>query len=248
MESEQDWREVAESIEEDLKTISREAGDISGELRKALKAVNREKHDYAAFLRRFAVRGEVMQLDPAEFDYIFYTYGLQLYENVPLIEPLEYREDARIRSFVIVIDTSGSVSDGLVQAFLQKTYNILKSTESFFNRVEVRILQCDTQIQQDTRITRLEDLEAYLRDFRLQGFGGTDFRPAFRHVDELRRSGALARLKGLLYFTDGVGTYPERKPDYDVAFVFVEDPDNEYNVPPWAMKLTLEREEITEGL
>lgn len=248
MESEQDWREVAESIEEDLKTISREAGDISGELRKALRAVNREKHDYAAFLKRFAVRGEVMQLDPAEFDYIYYTYGLRLYGNVPLIEPLEYREDTRIRSFVIVIDTSGSVSDILVQAFLQKTYNILKSTESFFNRVEVRILQCDTQIQADTRITRLEDLEDYLRGFTLKGFGGTDFRPAFEYTDRLIRSGELTRLKGLIYFTDGVGIYPEHKPDYDAAFVFVEDEDNEYNVPPWAMKLTLEREEITEGL
>lgn len=189
-----------------------------------------------------------MQLDPAEFDYIYYTYGLRLYGNVPLIEPLEYREDTRIRSFVIVIDTSGSVSDILVQAFLQKTYNILKSTERFFNRVEVRILQCDTQIQADTRITRLEDLEDYLRGFTLKGFGGTDFCPAFEYTDRLIRSGELTRLKGLIYFTDGVGIYPEHKPDYDAAFVFVEDEDNEYNVPPWAMKLTLEREEITEGL
>lgn len=244
MEIEQDWQNVAESIEEDMKTISREAGDLAGETMKALRALNREKHDYGAFLRRFAVRGEVMKPDPAEFDTIYYTYGLKLYGNVPLIEPLEYREEERIRSFVIAIDTSGSVAEDLVYAFLQKTYNILKASESFFSRVEVRILQCDTEVRDDARITNLKELDAYLHRLKLHGFGGTDFRPVFRYVDELRQRGELRHLKGLLYFTDGIGQFPEQKPDYDAAFLFVEDGDNRYDVPVWAMKLILEREDL----
>ena len=40
------------------------------------------------------------------------TYG-----NVPLVEPLEYRDDKRIREFVIAIDTSGSVQGDIVQSF-----------------------------------------------------------------------------------------------------------------------------------
>ena len=245
---EQDWRDVAESIEEDMKTLSNEAGDLAGETMKALRDVNREKQDYAAFLKKFAVRGEILQLDPDEFDYIFYTYGLKLYGNVPLIEPLEYREDERIRSFVIAIDTSGSVAESLVFAFLQKTYNILKASESFFHRVEVRILQCDTEIRDDVRITDLKDLDTYLKTMTLHGFGGTDFRPVFRYVDDLRQRGELTKLKGLIYFTDGIGRFPEKKPDYDTAFVFIEDGDNQYDVPVWAMKLVLEREELTEGI
>ena len=51
---------------------------------------------------------------------------------MPLIEPLEYKDVKRIREFVIAIDTSGSVMGEQEQAFLQKTYNILQSTESFF--------------------------------------------------------------------------------------------------------------------
>ena len=35
--------------------------------------------------------------------------------------------------------------------------------------------------------------------------------------------GDLVNLGGLIYFTDGQGTYPARKPDYDTAFVFVDD-------------------------
>ena len=47
-----------------------------------------------------------MRLDPDEFDYVYYTYGLKLYRNMPLIKPLEYREVKRIQEFVIAIDTS----------------------------------------------------------------------------------------------------------------------------------------------
>lgn len=34
--------------------------------------------------------------------------------------------------------------------------------------------------------------------------------------------GEFHRLKGLLYFTDGEGIYPVKRPVYDTAFVFVE--------------------------
>ena len=246
MEIEQEWRDVADSIEEDLETISREAGDAAAGLRKALKRLNREKRDYAAFLKKFAVRGEVMALDPAEFDYIYYTYGLRLYGNLPLIEPLEYREDLRIRSFVIAVDTSGSVSEELVYTFLQKTFNILKASESFFSRVDIRILQCDLQIQEEIRITSQKDLDAALQGLTLKGFGGTDFRPVFDYIERQRRAGELRQLKGLLYFTDGCGVYPQQKPDYDAAFVFLENEGDPYSVPPWAIRLTLEPEEIME--
>lgn len=75
-----------------------------------------------------------MKTNEDEFDYIFYTYGLQLYQNIPLIEPLEYKETKAIKEFIIAIDTSGSTSGEIVQNFVQKTYNILKSTESFFQK------------------------------------------------------------------------------------------------------------------
>ena len=247
MESEQTWRNIAESIEEDIKTLSREAGDLSGDLRKNLNAVNREKYDYAAFLKKFAVRGEVMRLDPDEFDYIFYTYGLKLYQRMPLIEPLEYREEQRVRTFVVAIDTSGSVSDELVHAFLQKTYNILQSEESFFRRIALHVIQCDTQVQEDACITSTKQFEDYLRHMTLHGFGGTDFRPVFEYVDQLRKEQIIRGLKGLIYFTDGCGVFPEKKPDYDTAFVFVDDDYNNYDVPVWAIKLILQQEEITEG-
>ena len=36
--------------------------------------------------------GEENKPNDEEFDYIYYTYGLNLYGNVPMVEPLEYKD------------------------------------------------------------------------------------------------------------------------------------------------------------
>ena len=169
---------------------------------------------------------------------------MQLYENMPLIEPLEYKDVKRIRDFVIAIDTSGSVAGELVQKFVQKTYNILKSTESFFTKINLHIIQCDAAIQEDVKITSQQEFDDYLKKMKLHGFGGTDFRPVFSYVTSMIECGEFDNLKGMIYFTDGYGTFPARKPDYDAAFVFVDDDAADVKVPPWAIKLVLRTDEI----
>ena len=148
------------------------------------------------------------------------------------------------REFVIAIDTSGSVSGSLVQTFLQKTYNILKSTESFFNRINVHIIQCDARIQEHVKITNQDEFDEYLKTMKILGLGGTDFRPVFELTQKLIAEKEFTNLKGLIYFTDGYGTFPEKKPPYDTAFVFVDDSYNNPDVPPWAIKLVLQKEDI----
>ena len=238
------WSEISRRMQMDMETFSKQQGDRAGNLMQNLREVNRERYDYTGFLKKFAVRGEAMKINDDEFDYIFYTYGLKLYEKMPLIEPLEYKEVKRIREFVIAIDTSGSVAGEQVQAFLQKTYNILMSTESFFSRINVHIIQCDATIQEDAKITSQEEFDAYLKSMTIRGLGGTDFRPVFGYVDWLREKKEFQNLKGLIYFTDGWGTFPEKKPPYETAFVFVDDGMNNYDVPPWAIKLVLQKEEM----
>lgn len=246
------WQVISERVLVDLQTASQEWGDRSASLLQNIAEVNRETYDYSDFLRKFAVLGEEMQINDDEFDYIFYTYGLQLYENMPLIEPLEYKEVKRVRDFVVAIDTSGSVQGELVQKFINKTYNILTQQNSFFSKINVHIIQCDAEIQQDYKITSQAEFEEYLQNMELRGFGGTDFRPVFDYVDGLIRQGAFSNLKGLIYFTDGWGTFPERKPSYEAAFVFVDeglDQENDFELEPpplpvWAIKLVLRPEEI----
>lgn len=79
---------------------------------------------------------------------------------------------------------------------------------------------------------------------QIHGLGGTDFRPVFAYVETLRRQKALTNLKGLIYFTDGYGVFPEKKPDYHTAFVFLDGEYNNLNVPAWAIRLVLQKDEI----
>ena len=240
----QEWSEVARQMKMDMETFSKTKGEKAGALSQNLMAVTRETYDYTEFLKKFAVLGERMKINDDEFDYIFYTYGMQLYGKMPLIEPLEYKDVKQIKEFVIAIDTSGSTSGELVQAFIQKTYNILKSEESFSTRFNLHMIQCDVEIQEDVKITNQNEFDEYLSSMKILGQGGTDFRPVFSYVDELIHKGHFTNLKGLIYFTDGFGTFPEKQPDYKVAFVYVEEGYENPEVPVWAIKLVLNTEDI----
>ena len=236
------WQDISEHMETEMETFSREASQSSGSLIDQVKVENRERMDYREFLRKFSVLREEMTVDPDSFDYTFYSYGLSMYGNMPLIEPQEWKEVQKVEEFVIVIDTSMSCSGELVRKFLEETYGVLSENDSFFRKVNIHIIQCDDQIQTDQKITCEEELKSYMENLELKGEGGTDFRPAFAYVDELIHQHAFEHLRGMIYFTDGRGIYPAKRPAYEVAFVFMEEEYEDVDVPPWAMKIILEKE------
>lgn len=238
------WQQISEKVATNLATVSRNIGNEAGNLMMELSVSNRERYHYRDFLRKFAVVKEEMTVDVDTFDYIYYTLGLSMYKNMPLIEPVEYKEEQKIEEFVIAIDTSGSCSGALVQKFLQETYTILADTATFLKKVNIFVIQCDLQIQEVAQITCMEELEQYMKTFTAKGHGGTDFRPVFTYVDELIREKELNNLKGMLYFTDGHGIFPQTMPNYEVAFVFLGEEFYDVKVPTWAMKLLIEPEDI----
>lgn len=202
----------------------------------------KNRRNYRDFLQKFTVLWEEPHLDLEEFEMGYYAYGLQLYGNLPLIEPLETREIKKIREFVIVIDTSYSTNGDLVKGFLKETVSILSWKNSFFETCSIRILQCDDRVQHVMMIRNAGEFEQSLKKLQIVGGGGTDFRPAFSYVERMRSQGEMKKPDGLLYFTDGKGIYPGKKPDYKTAFLFLEEYD-ETAIPPWAMRLKLEPEE-----
>ena len=244
-ELERHWQDIADKMETETETFGRDQSEESSGLLQQVKAQNQRRQDYRSFLRKFSIWREEMQVDEDSFDYGFYSYGLRLYGNLPLIEPQEFKETKKIQEFVIAIDTSMSCSGELVRAFLAETCGILFQTESFFKKVHIHVLQCDEKVQADAVITSSEELAEFAEKFEVKGGGGTDFRPVFAYVEELRERRELKRLKGLLYFTDGRGIYPARRPDYDVAFLFMEEDYTDVSVPAWAMKLILTKEDLT---
>ena len=186
------WKENRERLQTALETDGqKDPGESDRDLLEQVQAENRERYDYRAFLRKFSVLREEMQTDPDSFDPIFYTLGLSMYGNLPLIEPLETKEVRRIEEFAIVLDTSMSCSGSLIRRFLEETCSVLSASESYFRKVNIHIIQCDEKIRSDTAIHNEEEFQAYMKNFTISGFGGTDFRPAFQYVEELRTRGGI---------------------------------------------------------
>lgn len=240
------WSNNREKLQTEMETMGNQQDEDTKSLLEQVQVENRSRYDYRRFLQKFSVLREEMQVDEDSFDYVFYTYGLSLYGNMPLVEPLESKEVSRIEDFVLVIDTSMSCSGDLVRRFLEETYSVLCQSDSYFKKTNIHIIQCDDQVQQDRRITCRQEMEAYMQEFSIIGQGGTDFRPAFEYVNQMLGRGEFHRLKGLLYFTDGEGIYPVKRPVYDTAFVFVKEQYTDISVPPWAMKVILEPEQLLE--
>ena len=239
------WKDTADRSRTALETVT--AGQaVGGEtVLEQVKASLREDVDYRAFLRRFAAPQEVVGVDGDAFDYGYYSYSLRIFGNLPLLEPPETREEKRIENFVIAIDTSMSTSGELVRQFLGCTCGILQSTGSFTRRVHIRLIQCDDQVRSDRVLHNLNDLRDLTETFETTGGSATDFRPVFTYVDELRRAGELPNLRGLVYFTDGMGIYPTRRPPYQTAFILAEEPPLSVNMPPWAIRLVLPPQDLT---
>ncbi len=243
---EQVWKEVSRRVQTQAETLDRNK-EGSGAMSQALAELHRTKVSYETFLRKFGTRGEALRPSAEEFDYAYYLYGMEHYGNMPLVEPLEYSEQRRIRDFVIAIDTSGSVQGDIVQSFVQKTFEILQQKGNFFSHMNLFLIQCDNKIEEAVHLQSERELEEYLKTMEIHGLGTTDFRPVFRYVEDLQRSGELRQLQGLLYFTDGRGTFPKHKPPYPTAFILHEKNLENQSVPPWAGKLIVTEEEIHNG-
>ena len=234
----EDWDDIREKMQTEMESFGDEKDNGAGQsMLEKIKAENRERHDYRQFLKKFAVLKEEQQIDADAFDYGFYAYGLSLYGNMPLIEPLETKEVKKVEEFIIAIDTSMSCSGELVKHFLEETWSILRETDSFFHTVNIHIIQCDEAVRKDDKIISKEELEEYMKNLEIEGKGGTDFVPVFTYVQELLRRKEFSNLRGLLYFTDGKGRFPKKMPPYQTAFVLVQKEFEEVEVPPWAIRI-----------
>ena len=249
MERQKEWKEENEKLQTKMETFAKEASEDAEALAEQVRVENRTRYDYKKFLRKFSVLKEEIQVDPDTFDYIFYHYGMEMFGNVPLIEPQETKEVHKVEDFVIAVDTSMSCKEELIRKFLEQTYRVLSESESFFRKICVHIIQCDDKVQSDVVIHNQEEMERYMEQFEIHGFGGTDFRPVFGYVNKLIAKKEFRRLRGLIYFTDGYGTFPAKKPLYETAFIFLKEDYSDVDVPAWAMKLILEPEQLrrTEG-
>lgn len=231
------WEKIRSYTSQNHHGISQNAGIAKGLEEEEITIPPKSRYDYRTFLKRFAIPREEVELDTESFDYISYTYGMEHYGNLPFLEPLEYKEGNKLEELVIAIDTSGSCSAETVRQFLAETYAIFEEKENFFKQMKVILIQCDCCIQDAAVIHSQAEWNEYSKNIKIHGRAGTDFRPVFRCIEELKKQKELRSLKALIYFTDGDGIYPTSKPDYETAFVFLKKTKGMELVPSWAIRL-----------
>ncbi len=219
---------------------SRGRGSSPGTMTEQMSAVKKSRKDYRSFLTSMADWSEKAETDQDSFDYIYYNYGMEHYGNLPLIEPLEYREGYQLRELVIAIDTSGSCKKETVQRFLEETLSLLESSEHLFKEMKVLLIQCDCAIERETWITSALQWRQMCQSIEIIGRGGTDFRPVFDRIEVLKKEKKLRNVSGLVYFTDGDGIYPQEAPEYPTAVVFDRESEFLARVPKWAQVMICE--------
>lgn len=107
-------------------------------------------------------------------------------------------------SLCVAIDTSGSIDDQLLGAFMEEFTIIMQN----FPSVKIELIIADAKVHAHHTFQGGERM-----DFRLKGGGGTDYRPTFDYVEA-----NLPMTTMLLYFTDGEGSYPRIPPNYEVLW------------------------------
>jgi predicted metal-dependent peptidase len=124
---------------------------------------------------------------------------------------------------VVAIDTSGSIRENEMNEFLSEV-SALKGQM----RARVTLLACDSSLSEDAPWI-FEPWEEFRCPTRIQGGGGTDFRPVFEWLDQQGQHPEL-----VVYFTDAQGRFPPYEPNYPVIWL-VKGKEN----VPWGQRIQL---------
>ncbi len=180
-----------------------------------------------------------------EIDKALYMYGLDMYGDVPILEPVESTECRQINSIVIALDTSGSCVER-IPGFLKETKKLFEDIQGAYDVESIYLMQCDCDLHSVTEYYNLSEFSENASNFNVIGGGGTSFVPVFKRIEEIQKK---RKVDILFYLTDGCGIYPVKKPEYPVCFLMApEDVDCNIEyvgepIPEWIKKYPVLMEE-----
>lgn len=172
-----------------------QAGKLSGPLRRIIDHLLQPQLPWRMILARFlnaTARDDYNYSRPSrrEGDYI-----------MPSLKSHEL-------DVVVALDTSGSVTDKEMTEFVSEV-NALKGQL----RARVTLMACDSDLVGDGPWS-FEPWEEFALPREFKGGGSTDFRPVFGWTERENR-----RPDVLVYFTDGLGRFPEREPAFPTVWL-----------------------------
>lgn len=213
-------------LEDALKGI----GDRYGNNTHTVREQSGKTMDYQALFASIRKLGMICGEEDA-LDLMYYSYGLELYGNMPLVEPLEEGERPSLDTVVIAVDTSGSCVDDLPH-FLHETRKLLMQLHMTTKVSRVWYMECDAELQKEVMYDESEIDRALSVEHDFKGGGGTDFTPVFQRLVSYEKKGG--RISCLLYYTDGCGTYPKEKADFPCYFIYSDGFDRPWmRLPEW---------------
>jgi predicted metal-dependent peptidase len=201
-----------EIIEQKARAISKRAmdeqdkqgwGDISGGLIEQIRSANKPKCNWKRELKYFINKLILMgRKSTRKRD------NRRTHEIYPYLNP-GTRRDYKSK-LLLAIDTSGSVSERELQAFLNEMNGMI-------DNVYCEVICFDTKLY-----GKPKPFTKKAKSLEIEGRGGTDFHPVIEYVNE-------HNYDGLIVFTDGYAPFPP-KPKARVMWVVLGD-SNPVNFP-----------------
>ena len=128
-----------------------------------------------------------------------------------------------VGNVVIAIDTSGSIGKDCLEQFAAEITKISHLVDT------ITVMTCDAKVHEVVKINKFQN---FLKQIKMLGGGGTDFRPIF---DEVKKRNILPEI--LIVLTDAFGTFPDKKPSYPALWC-VTDEGGMAHIP-WGQKVLL---------
>ena len=176
------WKDNIQVLQKSAE-INKDKGSIPGGLEAEIATVLEPEVDWRTALWKFVAK---TPSDFDEYDRRFFYRGLYL-------EGLE-SESINVS---VCIDTSGSVSDHLLEQFMGELKGILRS----YPHVKCDLFYADSSLNGPHEIDSIEGVPKVI------GRGGTSFKPFFNYIK--KNNDHFNSNKALIYLTDGFGDFPK---------------------------------------
>lgn len=198
--TDEEIKQASDEIETKIRQaamVAKSRGNLPGSVEELLKEFDESKIDWKARLWRATdTHGAAWEDDTWDRPNRHYVqHGLYL----PSVE--EFGPG----TVAIAVDTSGSVSDNEIKAFVGEMQGIAQTTKP----EKIILIKCDTEIYDGPKVFEADD-DIEVGNIRR---GGTRFEPPFEWLEEQG-----IKPQYMVYLTDGEARFP-KEPDFPVIWV-----------------------------
>ena len=198
-------------------SLAKAEGKLPGAVEATVRGAHISRLDWRALLRRHMT-------DAARSDYSWSAPNRRFIDGGLYLPSIR---SEGIDTLAVIVDTSGSLPEGLLAEFWSEVRGIAVDIQP----ERVIVLQVDAAVRDASEHSAFDLPEEIV----VRGRGGTDFRPGFAWLDEQGiRPGVC------LYFTDmECSRFPETEPDFPVLWIDWSDPPSRAGREPWGERIAI---------